>query len=126
MNGPPVWRVSIIFWNETKVDADGNGDPDDPKNVTFEIELALERGETADELAWFSAAALSGATYSADYNKFRNCPVKPKGISRRKAARVHTVGNATDSLSFTFVSLGEPSDSRSFLPAYPCNNEVRA
>jgi hypothetical protein len=134
VNGPPVWRVSVTFWNET--DTNGDGIPDDPKDVKFEIELAAERYDTADELDWFSTAA-SSATYSADYNRFRaTCPVKPRQILRRRAegaivanstaARVHTVGNTNDSVSFSFVSLGEPFDQPGFLPPDPYLNEVRA
>jgi hypothetical protein len=140
VNGPPVWRVSIDFWNET--DTDGDGVPDDPSAVEVEVELAYRHNDTADELDWFSTAA-STPTYSADYNKFRaTCRdvtgrlVTPRQISRRKAegamvanstaARVHTVGNTNDSVSFTFVSLGEPSDKPGFLPADPYLNEVRA
>jgi hypothetical protein len=134
VNGPPVWRVSVTFWNET--DTNGDGIPDYPTDVKFEIELAAERNDTADELDWFSTAA-SSATYSGAYNRFRaTCPVKPRQISRRRAegaivanstaARVHTVGNTNDSVSFTFVSLGEPFDQPGFLPSDPYLNEVRA
>jgi hypothetical protein len=135
VNGPPVWRVSISFWNETDKDGDEIADP---TNVAFEIELA-KRSNTADELDWFLEATPSNDTYSADYNKFRaTCPVTPKGISRRRAggtkaaestaARVHSVGNANDSLSFTFVSLGEPSNIPSYILPYVQQyvNEVRA
>ena len=134
VNGPPVWRVSVTFWNET--DTNGDGIPDYPTDVKFEIELAAERNDTADERDWVSTAA-SMATYSADYNRFRGtCPVTPRKILRRRAegamganstaARVHTVGNTNDSVSFTFVSLGEPFDKPTFLPEDPYLNEVRA
>ncbi len=125
VNGPPVWRVAISFWNETVVDPDGDGIPDDPKNFVFEIELHAS-SESADELGWFSEA--TNDTNSTNYNTFRTtCPVARKSVSRRRAP-VHTVGNKNNSLSFTFVSLGEPSDIPSYI--WPnverYVNEVRA
>ena len=109
VNGPPVWRVTISFWNETMVDLDGDEKPDAPKNVVFEIELAAASSESADERDWFVGATPSDDTYRDDYNKPEKCPARRKRVSRRRAT-VHSVGNAKDSLSFTFVSLGEPSD----------------
>jgi hypothetical protein len=129
----PVWRVSISFWNETDEDEDGTADP---TNVVFEIELAAGLNDTADELDWFTAATPSNDTYTADYNKFRaTCPVDPQLISRRRAegamvanstaARVHTVGNANNSISFTFVTLGDPSNNITYITDKYVN-EVRA
>ncbi len=145
VSGPPVYRVSVTFWNETvpkkneKADDEADDEtPDGPTSATFEIELAATRNDTADELLWFTNWA-NPATLT-DYNLARGtCLVLPIPIPERRRAedtmattsteanvRVHTVGNQTDSLSFKFVSLGEPSDRPSLLSSDKYLNEVRA
>jgi hypothetical protein len=140
VNGPPVYRVSIRFWNESDADGDETPDPEGT-DVHYEIEL-----QSNDEIEWFQN--LTGTTYSVDYNKQRHtCPATLRSVSRRSVADstvatgtaaaataapmtrsipVYTVGNDADSLSFTFVSLGEPSEEHSYVPHDPFVEEVRA
>ena len=140
VNGPPVYRVSIRFWNESDADGDGTPDPEGT-DVHYEIKL-----QSIDEIEWFEK--ITGTTYRADYNKQRHtCPATLRSVSRRSAADstvapgtaeaataapmtrskpVHTVGNDADSLSFTFTSLGQPSEKPAYVPQEPFVEEVRA
>jgi hypothetical protein len=148
-------RFNNSFWNETA--ANGHGALQYSEEAGFDTHHEIELQSAAEikwfedkTTSWLRAHAQGDMTKTI-YNKYRGtCPVKALPVSRRRAADTtavngvaasagaaaaptkrpvpaHTVGTADDSLGFTFVVLGEPSEKKAFLSfSEPYTNEVRA